>query len=162
MPGAAALYVGAVPGTGVIALPAWLAQGSHAGDVPRRSLGVMAAFAAIALMIAMITGVGPRPFVMLTTGSLVTVYVLGTAAALKLLPRRSWAHRCARIALVAVIALCCTTGWYMLWPLAVSGCALLYLRAHRRTQLSNKFVDKLFVPRETRMHADAHVHRHCD
>ncbi|MEM5437577.1 APC family permease [Paraburkholderia diazotrophica] len=113
------------------ALPEWLAQGSRAGDVPRRSLFVIAALATFALAVVVAAGVGPKPLVLLTTGSFVTVYALGTAAALRLLPRGSWAHRCARVALVAVAGLCCATGWYLLWPLVITGCALLYLRVRR-------------------------------
>ncbi|WP_341318579.1 amino acid permease [Paraburkholderia sp. IMGN_8] len=110
------------------ALPAWLAAGSRAGDVPRRSLGVVAGLSVLALGCVALTGVGPRPLVLLTTGSFVTVYALGTAAALRLLPRGSWAQRCARVALVAVVGLCVATGWYLLWPLVMTACALAYLR----------------------------------
>jgi amino acid efflux transporter len=105
------------------ALPGWLAEGSRAGDVPRRSLAVVAGLATLVS-----AGVGPKPLVLLTTGSFVTVYALGTAAALRLLPRHSGAHRCACVALVAVAGLCVATGWYLLWPLVVTCCALLYLR----------------------------------
>jgi len=114
------------------ALPAWLAAGSRAGDVPRRSLLVVAALALITLCAAVIAGVGPRPLVLLTTGSFVTVYALGTAAALRLLPKRSGARRCACVALIAVAALFAATGWYLLWPLAITGCALLYLHMRER------------------------------
>jgi amino acid efflux transporter len=114
------------------ALPAWLAAGSRAGDVPRRSLLVVAGLALVALGVDVIAGLGPRPLVLLTTGSFVTVYALGTAAALRLLPRHSWARRSAWVALVAVAALCVATGWYLLWPLAMTGCALLYLHMRER------------------------------
>ena len=113
------------------ALPAWLASGSRAGDVPRRSLAVVAGLAGLALAAVAAAGVGSRPLVLLTTGSFVTVYALGTAAALRLLPRGSRAHRCACFALVAVAGLCIATGWYLLWPLAITGCALLYLRVRQ-------------------------------
>ena len=36
------------------------------------------------------------------------------------------------VALVAVAALCAATGWYLLWPLAITGCALLYLHVRHR------------------------------
>lgn len=110
------------------ALPAWFGTGSRAGDVPRRSLGVVAALAVLALGGVAWADVGPRPLVLLTTGSFVTVYALGTAAALRLLPRGSWAHRCACIALVAVSGLFIATGWYLLWPLLMTACALAYLQ----------------------------------
>ncbi|MFC0401196.1 APC family permease [Paraburkholderia rhizosphaerae] len=114
------------------ALPTWLAAGSRAGDVPRRSLLVIAGLAVVSLCVDVVAGLGPRPLVLLTTGSFVAVYALGTAAALRLLPRRSVARRCAAVALVAVAALCAATGWYLLWPLAITGCALLYLRVRQR------------------------------
>ncbi|MBN3756720.1 amino acid permease [Paraburkholderia sp. Tr-20389] len=122
------------------ALPQWLAQGSRAGDVPRRSLFTIAGLATFALIVVVIAGVGPKPLVLLTTGSFVTVYALGTAAALRLLPRGSWPHRCARIALVAVAGLCCATGWYLLWPLVITGCALLYLRVRRASVSSTRAI----------------------
>lgn len=113
------------------ALPAWLAHGGQAGDVPRRSLSVIAGLAAIAMCVVAVTGTGAEPLVLVTTGSFVTVYALGTAAALRLLPRRSFAHRCARCALVAVLGLLVATGWFLLWPLMMGACALLYLRLQR-------------------------------
>jgi amino acid efflux transporter len=118
------------------ALPAWFGAGSRAGDVPRRSLGVIAALAVLALGCVALAHVGPRPLVLLTTGSFVTVYALGTAAALRLLPRGSWAHRCACIALVAVLGLFLASGWYLLWPLLMTACALAYLQV-RSTALAN-------------------------
>lgn len=113
------------------ALPGWLAHGSLAGDVPRRSLLLVALLAAGALCCVVFAKIGPRELVLATTGSFVAVYALGTAAAVRLLPRRSGARRCAWIALAAVTALCITTGWYLLWPLALTVCALLYLQLRR-------------------------------
>jgi amino acid efflux transporter len=69
--------------------------------------------------------------VLLTTGSFVTVYALGTAAALRLLPRGSVARRCAFLALVAVIALLVMTGWYLIWSLIITAGALCYLGRRR-------------------------------
>jgi amino acid efflux transporter len=110
------------------ALPAWLARGSTAGAVPRRSLAIVSGLSGLALATATVTGVGPRPLVLLTTGSFVTVYALGTAAALRLLPRGGWARRAALCALIAVGALLVMSGWYLIWPLVVTAGALLYLR----------------------------------
>lgn len=113
------------------ALPAWLAAGSLAGDVPRRSLALVSCLSALVMGTVAWAGVGPKPLVLMTTGSFVTVYALGCAAALRLLPRGTAAHRCAQWALVCVVALCAATGWFLLWPLVMSGCALLYLRIDR-------------------------------
>ncbi|MER6918945.1 amino acid permease, partial [Streptomyces spiralis] len=115
------------------ALPAWLSQGSSVGEVPRRSLAVVAGLSGLALTVTAVAAVGPRPLVLLTTGSFVTVYALGTAAALRLLPRGTLPHRCALLALLAVAVLLVMTGWYLLWPLIVTASALCYLRWRRAT-----------------------------
>jgi amino acid efflux transporter len=113
------------------ALPGVLARGSVAGEVPRRSLAANSALSFGALVAVVAAGVGPRPLVLLTTGSFVTVYALGVAAAIKLLPRRSKGGAAALAALVAVVALLIMSGAYLLWPVAVTGAALLYLRLNR-------------------------------
>jgi amino acid efflux transporter len=110
------------------ALPAWLAQGSRAGEVPRRSLALVSGLSALALAIVAAAGVGPRPLVLLTTGSFVLVYVLSTAAALRLLPRGSWSRRSAALAFAAVVVLLVMTGVYLAWTAAVAVAALAYLR----------------------------------
>jgi hypothetical protein len=114
------------------ALPGWLSGGSSAGAVPRRSLAVASGLAFVALVAAAVARIGPGHLVLFTTGSFVTVYAVGTAAALRLLPRRSQAHRSALVALVAVAALLVLTGWYLLWSLVVTAAALLYLRVRAR------------------------------
>jgi amino acid efflux transporter len=114
------------------ALPAWLAAGSRAGEVPRRSLAVNAALTLAALLVVLVTGVGVRPLVLATTGQFVTVYVVGTAAAVRLLPRGSAARAAAVVSLAAVLVLLVLTGRYVLWPLLVTAAALLYLRTTRR------------------------------
>jgi amino acid efflux transporter len=112
------------------ALPAWLARGAAAGEVPRRSLGVVATVSAVALAVVSATGetAGAELSARLTTGCFVLVYVLGTAAAVRLLPRGSWSRRAAVVALACSALLLATTGWYLLWALAVAVAALLYVR----------------------------------
>jgi amino acid efflux transporter len=110
------------------ALPGWLAAGSEAGEVPRRSLAVVSGSAAVALAVVTVAGVGVRPLVLLTTGCFVLVYALGTAAAVRLLPAGSAARRMAFVALVAVAALLAATGVYLLWPLVLAVVALGYQR----------------------------------
>lgn len=119
------------------ALPGWLGRGSKAGEVPRRSLAVVSGLSALSLTAVALAGVGPKPLVLLTTGAFVLVYALGAAAALRLLPRGTWAHRSALVALVAVLALLIATGWYLVWPLIMAVSALLYLRLRGwRTRMS--------------------------
>lgn len=113
------------------ALPGWLTRGSVVGEVPRRSLAVVSALGFCALAGVSLAGVGPRPLVLMTTGSFVAVYAIGVAAAVRLLPRRSKGRAAAVAALVAVVALLVMSGVYLLWPLVVTGGALLYLRLNR-------------------------------
>ena len=114
------------------ALPAWFARGSRSGEVPRRSLAVVAGLA-LALVAAL--GIGATSSALLATGSFVLVYILGTAAAVRLLPRGTWAHRAALVALVCVSALLLTLGGYVVWTLAVAGAAVAY-DGHRRRRVS--------------------------
>ncbi|PZG18831.1 amino acid permease [Micromonospora craterilacus] len=110
------------------ALPGWLTRGSMAGEVPRRSLAVTATLAFLALALVVAAGLGTRPLVLLATGSFITVYVIGVAAALRLLPRRSGAWYAAAATIGVVLFLLVMTGVYLIWPVAVTGAALLYLR----------------------------------
>jgi amino acid efflux transporter len=114
------------------ALPAWFARGSSAGEVPRRSLGVVVTLSLAALAVVGATGAGTHLSVLLTTGSFVLVYVLGTAAAVKLLPRRGWPHRIAVVALLSSLALVAVSGVYMLYTVAVAVAALLYVGRRAR------------------------------
>jgi amino acid efflux transporter len=115
------------------ALPSWFAKGSEVGDVPRRSLSIIALLSSVALAIVAFGNVGTRPAVLVTTGSFVLVYVLGTAAAIKLLPAKTWSYRAAVVAFVCSIGLAVITGWYVLWALLVAGAALLYNRRATRS-----------------------------
>jgi amino acid efflux transporter len=115
------------------ALPAWFARGNAAGQVPRRSLGVIAGLASAALVIVYFGLVSTKGAILLSTGSFTLVYVLGMAAALKLLPRRSWAWRGSIVAFVFVIALLVLTGVYVAWAFVVAGCSLLYAWRRRLT-----------------------------
>lgn len=114
------------------ALPSWMSRGSVAGEVPRRSLAVVSGLSFLALFAVVTSGLGTAPLVLLTTGSFVAVYAIGVAAAVKLLPKGTKGRASALGACVAVTALLIMAGVYLLWPLAVAGAALLYLRINRR------------------------------
>jgi amino acid efflux transporter len=113
-------------------LPAGLARGSVAGEVPRRSLAVIAVLAGTSLAVAELAGLGPQPLVLLTTGCFTAVYALGVAAAVRLLPRRSAGWVMAVLALGAVAVLLVMSGRYLLWPLMLAAGALGYQRYGRR------------------------------
>ncbi|MGH3460578.1 MAG: APC family permease [Kribbellaceae bacterium] len=114
------------------ALPAWLTYGSSAGEIPRRSLAVLSVLGMTTALVVTAAGIGPQPLVLLTTGLFVTVYAVGVAAAVRLLPRHSKARAAALVAQVAVIVLLLMTGPYLVWPLVVALAALVYLRLARR------------------------------
>jgi len=73
----------------------------------------------------------PQSLVLLTTGLVVTVYAVGVAAAVKLLPRRSGARFAALVAQGAGVVLLLMAGVYLIWTLVVTIGALLYLRLTR-------------------------------
>jgi amino acid efflux transporter len=125
------------------ALPAWLARGSSAGEVPRRSLGVVSASSFVALVAVVLASVGARPLVLLSTGSFVAVYVVGMAAAVRLLPPRSLSRATAVVALLAVLVLLVMTGVYLIWPVVLTAGALLYLRMadRRRARSPSRVAD---------------------
>lgn len=108
--------------------PAWLAHGSQAGQVPRRSLGVLSVLSLAALLVDLAVGVGPQPLVLLTSGLFVAVYAVGVASAIRLLPRGSKARLAAMASLTVVVALLAISGVFLIWPVLVTGGALLYLR----------------------------------
>jgi amino acid efflux transporter len=114
------------------ALPAWLARGSVAGEVPRRSLGLLSALAFVALAVVAATHVSVRPLVLLTTALLVAVYAVGVAAAVRLLPLRTRAGTAALAALAAVGLLLAMSGPYLLLPLLLGTGAAAYVHGRRR------------------------------
>ncbi|GAA2383955.1 APC family permease [Dactylosporangium salmoneum] len=115
------------------ALPAWFARGSAPGAVPRRSLLVVACLGAASLVVVAATGTGTRALVLLTSGCFVLVYLVGSAAAVRLLPRGTWARRCAVVAFASAVALLVVTGWYVLGTVVIAAGALLSEKFFGRT-----------------------------
>jgi amino acid efflux transporter len=110
------------------ALPRWLARGSAAGEIPRRSLGVLTAMSLASFAIVEWTAIDIRPLVLLTSAQLATVYAVGIAAALRLLPRGSPAHRGAVLACGAILLLLAAVGPYLAWPLVLTAVAAMFVR----------------------------------
>lgn len=113
------------------ALPAGLAKGSVAGAVPRRSLAVITGLALGSLLANEIFHFDLAQLMLLTTGCFTAVYVIGTAAAVRLLPRRTPAWWTAVIAFFSVSVLLVMNGPHVLWALGAAGASLVY-RAIRR------------------------------
>ncbi|MGI5242869.1 APC family permease [Dactylosporangium sp. CA-139066] len=129
------------------ALPAWFGRGAAPGSVPRRSLVVVALLGAASLAVVAATGTGTRALVLLTSGCFVLVYLMGSAAAIKLLPRRTLARWCAILAFASSVGLMVVTGWYVLGTLVIAAGALLYTRRARgpekSPEISGRAVDSV-------------------
>jgi amino acid efflux transporter len=110
-------------------LPAWFAQPSAAesGAVPRRSLAVVTVGSIATLVAVAVTGVPLERTMLLVTGAFSLVYVVGTAAGLRLLPRGTWAWRAAAVSFVATLALLAVTGRHLLPQLVVGLAAVIWM-----------------------------------
>jgi amino acid efflux transporter len=94
-------------------LPLWFAHGSVAGQVPRRSLAVITGGALATLLVVTLTGIAVERTMLLVTGAFTLVYVVGTAAAIRLLPRGTWVWRGAVVAFASTLVLLGLTGRYL-------------------------------------------------
>lgn len=112
-------------------LPVWFARGSTAGEVPRRSLAVVTAGALGTLVGIAVTGVAIEKTMLLVTGAFAIVYVVGTAAAVRLLPRGTWVRRGAVVAFVSSLALLAVSGRYLLPQLVVAVAAVIWMSRSR-------------------------------
>ena len=108
------------------ALPQWLAKGGEPGRVPRRSIGVITASSSLSLVVTVRLDLGLTPLMLLATGCFTLVYVLGTASALRLLPRRSRGWWTALVAFLSVVVLLAVNGVHALWALGVVALSLGY------------------------------------
>lgn len=112
-------------------LPAWFAHGSSAGQVPRRSLVVVTAGALGTLVAIAVSGIAIEKTMLLVTGAFAIVYLVGTAAAIRLLPRGTWVWRGSVVAFVSSLALLGLTGRYLLPQLIVGLAAVVWLSRAR-------------------------------
>ncbi|MDM4721511.1 amino acid permease [Micromonospora sp. WMMA1363] len=115
-------------------LPARLGRGDVPGTVPRHSLALVATLTYLSLLAIVILGVGVETLLRMTNGALVAVYVIGAAAAVRLLPRGTRGHRAAVLSLVTVLLLLLSSGRYLFWPVAIGVAALLFQRLRRRPE----------------------------
>jgi len=115
-------------------LPAWLALGSTAGEVPRRSLSVVALGGLTSLAVITVGDFSLNAPLLMTTGAFTLVYAVGTAAALKLLPRGTWVRRGAAVGFVATLGLLALTGTNLLVPALIGVGAVAWTAWHRGPQ----------------------------
>lgn len=110
------------------ALPAWFGRGASAGEVPRRSLSVVTLGSLTSLGVLATTGLAVESALLLVTGAFTLVYVVGTAAAVRLLPRGTWVRRGAVLSFVLTSVLLVLTGTHLAAAAVVSLGALAWCR----------------------------------
>ncbi len=114
------------------ALPSGLAAGHGPGEVPRRSLALITVLSFAALGVATVLDLDLGPLMLLATGCFTLVYVLGTAAAVRLLPRRAPSWWLALVALASVLGLLVVTGVHVVWALGLAASSLIHHAARAR------------------------------
>ena len=121
-------------------LPVWFASGDQAGQAPRRSLVVTTALSMTALVATATLHLDVASVVLIATGAFTVIYVVGTAAAIRLLPQGSWARRTAVVSFLSVVALLVVNGTHSAWTLAVAVAAITYetVVSRRRTRTSRR------------------------
>ena len=121
-------------------LPSWFAQGGQAGQVPRRALAVTTGLSLLSLLATAVLHLDLTTSVLLATGAFTVVYVVGTGAAIRLLPRGTWAWLGAVVSFASVVALLLVNGSHALWTLAVAAAAVAYetVVSRRRTRPSRR------------------------
>lgn len=110
------------------ALPGWLASGSEAGEVPRRSLLVVTIGTALSFVIAMLSGFHIEPLLLAENACLIGIYAIAMAAGTRLLPTGSWGWWLALIALCLVLVVLVLAREYLLFPLVLAVGAVTYRR----------------------------------
>ena len=100
---------------------------------PRRSL----TFVTVGGLASVLLPLDLHTSMLLVTGCFTLVYVLGTGAALRLLPP-GWARRAAAVAFAGVLGLLVLTGPPALWSLAVAAGAAVYQAVAARRSSSPK------------------------
>ncbi|RHW26129.1 amino acid permease [Nocardioides immobilis] len=115
------------------AMPRWL--GADIGDgrrTPRRALCVVAGLGLVVTIGEALLGLPTDATLLMTTGTFALVYVVGTAAAVRLLPG-GWPRVAAVVSFVASVGLVVLTGLPVLIPLATGLAGLCWtLRRGRR------------------------------
>ncbi len=123
------------------AMPRWLAGdvrrtaagGGPVRSTPRRALLVVAGLGLFVTFGEALLGQPTDATLLVTTGTFALVYVVGTAAACRLLPG-GWPRAAAVVSLAASVALVVLTGWPVLLPLAIGLAGLAWtVRRQPRT-----------------------------
>lgn len=115
-------------------LPRWLAGPAEAGAVPRRALSLIGAVALGSVATLWITGLPTATLLLMATGTFSLLYVVGAAAALRLLPFATLSWWAALASLGAALVLLVLTGSHVLGPLVCAGGGLVWSLVRTRVR----------------------------
>ncbi len=116
------------------ALPRFLAD--PASSIPRRSLLAISAVALGSLAFIWVAGSSTDALLLMASGTFSLLYVVGAAAALRLLPRGTgswWAAVCSMVAALVLLGL---TGAHLLGPVLCGGAGLVWSLVRARRERS--------------------------
>ncbi len=115
-------------------LPRWFARGAEAGAVPRRALGLVAVQMLIYTGVFFAFHLDLESFILIHTSSMVAVYALGMAAAVRLLKPGTAGFAMAVISVVLTAGLLVLAGWHLIVPvvLAIVAVAITVVQRLRR------------------------------
>jgi amino acid efflux transporter len=114
------------------AMPAWLGDDVRSGSHnPRRALVVVAGGGLAVTIGGALLGARTDATLLVTTGTFALVYVVGTAAAVRLLPG-GWPRAAALVSLVASCGLVVLIGPPVLLPIVTGLCGMLWTTVRRR------------------------------
>jgi len=114
------------------ALPRWMAKGHQAGEVPRRSLGVLGVLSVVVAVFALTTGASLGSVMLGASACFIAVTVAGLVAGAHLLPTGRPVWFGAVLAAVVMAVVLVFSEWFLLVPLALGVAAVLYTRRRAR------------------------------
>lgn len=120
-------------------LPRWIAKGAGPGEVPRRSLLVVAGINVAYFVVVVATGMNLTPFILIHTSCMVAVYALGMLAAVRLLVRWSIGWWMAWVSVVLVAGLLVLAGIHLIVPavLALVAVAVTLYKRRKHARVSS-------------------------
>lgn len=106
------------------ALPGWLAKGNRPGEIPRRSLGLLAVLSGLLSAVALVTDAELSTVMLAASACFIAVTVAGVLAGAALLPtwRPVWFG--AVLATVVMGVVLAFSGWFLLVPAVLAAAAL--------------------------------------
>jgi amino acid efflux transporter len=115
------------------ALPRALAKGGAAGEVPRRSLTLLAVLTGLATVATVVYRIDLDTLLRATSACLAAVTIVGTAAAVRILPPRSAGRRTAVVATLFAAVVLASFGIYLFVPAFIGLVAVMFRGSSRRT-----------------------------